>query len=145
MVGLDMSELSPEELHAGDKIVYYSWAFVTGDSRGYRESVVLRVDSSNTEGRPIQVDTGESVLLTMKLKRLIDNTSIHCTGEEAKWRHLRTFRLVNGTYDAPMRSSAFNRDVHDAIADEFATARRRGRQEREDRVENAATGSAVAS
>ncbi|KAE9345560.1 hypothetical protein PF008_g8699, partial [Phytophthora fragariae] len=139
MVGLSLSELSPEELRAGDNIAYYSWAIVTGDPRGYRESVVLRVDSSTTEGTPIQVDTGEVVPLTMKLKRLVDHTGHHCTGEEAKWRNLRTFRLVNGTYDAPMRSSAFNRAVQDAIAD----ARRLGGQEREDLVENAATGSAL--
>ncbi|KAE9242250.1 hypothetical protein PF004_g6694 [Phytophthora fragariae] len=143
MVGLSLSELSPEELHAGDKIAYYSWAFVTGDPRGYRESVVLRVDSSTTEGTPIQVDTGEVVPLTMKLKRLVDHTGHHCTGEEAKWRNLRTFRLVDGTYDAPMRSSAFNRAVQDAIADAFAYPRRLGGQEREDLVENAATGSAL--
>ncbi|KAE8899117.1 hypothetical protein PF003_g16960 [Phytophthora fragariae] len=143
MVGLSLSELSPEELHAGDKIAYYSWAFVTGDPRGYRESVVLRVDSSTTEGTPIQVDTGEVVPLTMKLKRLVDHTGHPCTGEEAKWRNLRTFRLVDGTYDAPMRSSAFNRAVQDAIADAFAYARRLGGQEREDLVENAATGSAL--
>ncbi|KAE9161418.1 hypothetical protein PF002_g32379, partial [Phytophthora fragariae] len=143
MVGLSLSELSPEELHAGDKIAYYSWAFVTGDPRGYRESVVLRVDSSTTEGTPIQVDTGEVVPLTVKLKRLVDHTGHHCTGEEAKWRNLRTFRLVDGTYDTPMRSSAFNRAVQDAIADAFAYPRRLGGQEREDLVENAATGSAL--
>ncbi|KAE9276957.1 hypothetical protein PF008_g28968, partial [Phytophthora fragariae] len=125
------------------EIAYYSWAFVTGDPRGYRESVVLRVDSSPTEGTPIQVDKGEVVPLTMKLKRLVDHTGHHCTGEEAKWRDLRTFRLVDGTYDAPMRSSAFNRAVQDAIADAFAYARRLGGQGREDLVENAATGSAL--
>ncbi|GMF40717.1 unnamed protein product [Phytophthora fragariaefolia] len=132
MVALSLCQLPPEELHAGDTIAYYSWAFVCGDPRGYRESVVLSVDSSNAEGRTIQVDTGEAVAPTMKLKRLVDRNGHHCTDEEAKWRSMRSFRLVDGTYNASMRSSTFKSGLRRAIEAAFASVMGTNTHERED-------------
>ncbi|ETM31990.1 hypothetical protein L914_20520, partial [Phytophthora nicotianae] len=59
MPGLSASELHPASLYAGDTIEYYSMAFVAGDPRGHRTSVVLRVDEDVQAEYPISVDTGE--------------------------------------------------------------------------------------
>ncbi|KAJ8566615.1 hypothetical protein ON010_g6511 [Phytophthora cinnamomi] len=126
MVGVSLAELPPEELHAGDTIAYLSWAFVCGDPRGYRESVVLSVAPRNDEDKPIQVDTDEVVPLTMKIKRLVDRNGHRCTEDEAKWRNLRSFRLVNSTCIAPKRSSSFNRAMRRAVDGAFASVRASG-------------------
>ncbi|KAG6586842.1 Histone-lysine N-methyltransferase [Phytophthora cinnamomi] len=141
MVGISLAELPPEELHAGDTIAYFSWAFVCGDPRGYRESVVLSVDPRNDEDKPIQVDTDEVIPLTMKIKRLVDRNGHRCTEDEAKWRNLRSFRLVISTCNAPRRSSSFNRAMRRAVDGAFASVMRQSDGECEHPVEVPAAGS----
>ncbi|GMF57251.1 unnamed protein product [Phytophthora fragariaefolia] len=119
--------------------------FLGGDSRGYRESIVLSVDSSNAEGRTIQVDTGEAVAHTMKLKRLVDRNGHHCTEEEAKWWSTHSFRLVDGTYNAPMRTSAFKSCSRRAIEAAFASVMGTNTHEREDVAKNQSPGSLLSS
>ncbi|OWZ06006.1 LOW QUALITY PROTEIN: hypothetical protein PHMEG_00021801 [Phytophthora megakarya] len=92
--------------------------------RSYKLFVVLSVESSNDNGMPIEVDTGEIVPLTIMIKRLVDHNGHHCS--KAKWRKL---------WRAPMRSSAFNQAVHQAISDAFATAVASNGQQRDDQTE----------
>ncbi|GMF31780.1 unnamed protein product [Phytophthora fragariaefolia] len=87
-------------------------------------------------GRTIQVDTGEAVEPTMKLKRLVDRNGHHCTDEEAKWWSMRTFRLVDGTYNASMRSSTFKSGLRRAIEAAFASVMGTNTHEREDMTKN---------
>ncbi|ETN22150.1 hypothetical protein PPTG_02174 [Phytophthora nicotianae INRA-310] len=53
------SELILASWYAGDTIDYYSRAFVVGDPRGHRTSVVLRIEEDACAEYPINVDTSE--------------------------------------------------------------------------------------
>ncbi|EGZ26994.1 hypothetical protein PHYSODRAFT_477168 [Phytophthora sojae] len=65
---LTASEMQPESLHAGEMIEYFTMALVSGDPRGHREAKVLRV--SDDADFPIDLDTGEKIPLTMKIRRI---------------------------------------------------------------------------
>jgi len=113
MTGLSASELPPEALHAGDSVEYFSRAFVSGDHRGHRRTVVSRVDGDADADFPISVDTGEVVPKDMMIKRIKDRSGKPVAG---LWRKLRSFELVPGTFEASSRASALNKALAGAVA-----------------------------
>uniref|UniRef100_H3GY83 SET domain-containing protein n=1 Tax=Phytophthora ramorum TaxID=164328 RepID=H3GY83_PHYRM len=123
MPGLSASEMAPEELRAGEVIEYYSRAFVCGDRRGYRRAVVTRVDGGADVDFPITVDTEEVIPPDMMLKRVAHRFSIPLKAGGSKWRKLRTFDLVTGTFSAETRASALNKALEGAVAAAFDAVR----------------------
>jgi hypothetical protein len=113
MTGLSASELPPEALHAGDSVEYFSRAFVSGDHRGHRRTVVSRVDGDADADFPISVDTGEVVPKDMMIKRIKERSRKPVAG---LWRKLRSFELVPGTFAVPSRVSALNKALAGAVA-----------------------------
>ncbi|KAG6950179.1 hypothetical protein JG688_00014276, partial [Phytophthora aleatoria] len=83
-------------------------AFVAGDPRGHRTSVVLRIDQDNDAEYPISVDSGE--------------------------RKLRTYSLIPGQCVAPTRSSAFNLALPASIRSAIEATMREHRRRCEDIV-----------
>ncbi|KAE9164541.1 hypothetical protein PF004_g29791, partial [Phytophthora fragariae] len=120
MPGLSASELPPEALHAGDAVEYYSRAFVCGDRRGYRRAVVTRVDGGADVDFTITVNTEEVIPPDMMLKRVADRFGIPL---KARWRKLRTFELVTGTFSAETRASVLNKVLKGAVAAAFDAVR----------------------
>ncbi|CAI5734130.1 unnamed protein product [Hyaloperonospora brassicae] len=116
MVGLSASELQAETLFPGDTIEYFSIAFVAGDARGHRLATVLRVDHTEDEF-PIEVDTQELLPLTMMLKRKRDRNGVDISSDDAKWRKLRTFRLVDGEVEGETRADRLNAGLKKSVAD----------------------------
>ncbi|KAG6578033.1 uncharacterized protein IUM83_10399 [Phytophthora cinnamomi] len=110
MVGLSASELQAETLFPGDTVEYFSMAFVAGDPRGHRVSKVLRIDRKDDEF-PIRVDTQEMLPLTMMLKRKRDRNDVDISSDDAKWRKLRTFRLVDGEVEGETRADRLNAEL----------------------------------
>ncbi|KAE9337631.1 hypothetical protein PF008_g12440 [Phytophthora fragariae] len=119
-------------------IAYYSRAFVCGDERGYRVAVVVRIDRTEDEF-PVQLDTGEPLPLTNKMKLLQDKFGNTLESEKAKWRSLRSFRLVDGCFNAPTRSSTLAAEIRAAVADSFTAVLGRSHQENQDRRPQRAT------
>jgi hypothetical protein len=113
MTGLSASELPPEALHAGDSVEYFSRAFVSGDHRGHRRTVVSRVDGDANADFPISVDTGEVVPKDMMIKQIKERSGKPDAG---LWRKLRSFELVPGTFEVPSRASALNKALAGAVA-----------------------------
>uniref|UniRef100_H3H669 SET domain-containing protein n=1 Tax=Phytophthora ramorum TaxID=164328 RepID=H3H669_PHYRM len=122
MAGLAASQLPPEELHAGDKIAYYSMAFVCGNPQGYREAIVLKVDADPGVAKPLDLDSSDIISSTQMLKRLVDRWGNAIVEGGALWRKLRTFTLVPGEHEAPTRASTFNRAMQEAVRQAFAAA-----------------------
>uniref|UniRef100_A0AAV1U020 Uncharacterized protein n=1 Tax=Peronospora matthiolae TaxID=2874970 RepID=A0AAV1U020_9STRA len=116
MVGLSASELQAETLFPGDTIEYFSIAFVAGDPRGHRMAKVLRVDHNKNEF-PIEVDTQELLPLTMMLKRKRDRKGLAIASDDAKWRKLRTFGLVDGEVEGETRADRLHAGLKTCIFD----------------------------
>uniref|UniRef100_H3GPX8 SET domain-containing protein n=1 Tax=Phytophthora ramorum TaxID=164328 RepID=H3GPX8_PHYRM len=87
MAGLAASQLPPEELHAGDKIAYYSMAFVCGNPQGYREAIVLKVDADPGATKPLDLDSSDIISSTQMLKRLVGRWGNAIGEGGALWRH----------------------------------------------------------
>lgn len=100
--------ISPSQtLHAGDTIEAFTQAYVSGDPRGRRVAVILRV-SNAADDYSIGIDNGELIPLTIMIKRRIDRFGNQVEAGSALWRKLRTFSLVAGSREAPTRVSLFN-------------------------------------
>ncbi|ETI30907.1 hypothetical protein F443_22031 [Phytophthora nicotianae P1569] len=134
MPGLSASELHPASLYAGDTIEYYSMAFVAGDPRGHRTSVVLRVDEDVQAEYPISVDTGEVIPRDLMVKLSIDRFGNRFKPAYAIWRKLRSYTLIPGQCAAPTRSSAFSKALPVIIPTAIESAMRGGRAECEEIV-----------
>ncbi|CEG38894.1 uncharacterized protein PHALS_08940 [Plasmopara halstedii] len=122
MVGLSASELRTETLFPGDTIEYFSMAFVAGDPRGHRLSKVLHVDHLNDEF-PIRVDTQEMLPLTIMLKRKRDRNDVEISSDDAKWRKLRTFRLVDGKVKGETCAARLNAGLKKSLEDAIESTR----------------------
>ncbi|POM77459.1 Set domain containing hypothetical protein [Phytophthora palmivora] len=96
MPGLSAAELPEETLRAGDKIEYFSRAFVCGDKRGHRSAVVVRIDSQD-DLYPVRLDTEELLPLDNLMRRTADMSGKGVEPSTTKWRKLRTYKLVDGT------------------------------------------------
>ncbi|ETM54885.1 hypothetical protein L914_01833 [Phytophthora nicotianae] len=72
MPGLRAEELPSERLSVGKQIAYYSRRFVTGDTRGQRVAVVMSVDDTPENELPVSLDAGDSLLLTVFMRRSRD-------------------------------------------------------------------------
>ncbi|OWY99635.1 Set domain-containing hypothetical protein [Phytophthora megakarya] len=107
MPGLAASQLPVEALSAGDTIEYYSRAFVCGDKRGHRSAVVVRIDPED-DLYPVQLNTEELLPLDNLMRRTADQYGKATHPSAAKWRKLRTYKLLAGTFSAPVRSSTLN-------------------------------------
>ncbi|KAK1931229.1 hypothetical protein P3T76_013418 [Phytophthora citrophthora] len=59
----------------------------------------------------------------MMLKRVADRFNISLNAGGSKWRMLRTFDLVTGTFSAETRVSALNRALEGAVAAAFDAVR----------------------
>jgi hypothetical protein len=103
---------------------YYSMAFVCGNPQGYREAVVLKVDTSPGADKQLDLDSSDIIAPTQMLKRLVDHSGRRIAEGRALWRKLRSFTLVPGQHDAPTQASAFNRAVQDAVREAFTAAHR---------------------
>ncbi|KAH7492532.1 hypothetical protein KRP22_001915 [Phytophthora ramorum] len=134
MVGLTASELQVETLFPGDTIEYYSMAFVAGDPRGHRLSKVLRVDRKDDEF-PISVDTQEILPLTIMLKRKRDRNDVEISSEDAKWRKLRTFRLVDGEVEGETRADRLNAELKKSLADAMKATKKQLAQEKAEKAD----------
>ncbi|KAK1942004.1 Histone-lysine N-methyltransferase [Phytophthora citrophthora] len=132
MAPLAASQLPPEQLRAGEQIAYYSMAFVCGDPQGYREAVVLGVNTSAGATTALTLDTGDIITPTMMLKRIVGCSGRRIAEVKALWRKLRTFQLVAGAHDAPTRASTFNRAIEGAVRQAFAAAYQTGGVAREE-------------
>jgi hypothetical protein len=97
MVPLSASQLQPEELRAGETIAYYSMAFVFGNPQGYREAVVVKVNTSPGADKQLDLDSSDIIALTQILKRLVDHSGRRIAEGRALWRKLRSFTLVPGS------------------------------------------------
>ncbi|POM58928.1 Hypothetical protein PHPALM_36363 [Phytophthora palmivora] len=126
MVPLSASQLPPDEIRPGEQIAYYSMAFVCGGPRGYREAVVLGVNTSPDASKALTLDSGDIIAPTMMLKRIVNCSGRRIAEGKALWRKLRTFKLVAGVYDAPTRASAFNQAIKVAVRQAFAAAYQAG-------------------
>ncbi|ETP49123.1 hypothetical protein F442_05267, partial [Phytophthora nicotianae P10297] len=124
MPGLSASELPPEALHAGDTIEYLSRAFVCGDHRGYRRAVVTCVDGGDDVDFPVTVSTEEPIPTDMMVKKVENCLGNPLARVKTKWRKVRTFELVPGTFSAPTRSSALNSTLQAAVAAAYEAVRR---------------------
>ncbi|TDH73424.1 hypothetical protein CCR75_008088 [Bremia lactucae] len=123
MVGLSASELQNETLFPGDTIEYYSMAFVAGDPRGHRVAKVLSVDRNDNEF-PIRVDTQEMLPLTIMLKRKRDRNDSDISLSDAKWRKLRTFKLVFGEVVGQTRADVLNAGLAKSLLDAMRSTRK---------------------
>ncbi|OWZ16383.1 hypothetical protein PHMEG_0009838 [Phytophthora megakarya] len=76
------------------------------------QHIVLQVDGARDADFPVRVDTGELLPGDMIIRRITD-----CDGSisETKWRELRTFHLVQGTF-TPSRAS----ELADVLETAFA-------------------------
>ncbi|KAE8878234.1 hypothetical protein PF003_g37777 [Phytophthora fragariae] len=115
MPGLIASDFALPSLHAGDTIEAYTQAFVSGDPRGRRVAVILRVSNAADDDYSIGIDNGELILLTIMIKRRIDRFGNQVEAGSALWRKLMTFSLVAGSWEAPTRASLFNVSLQGAI------------------------------
>ncbi|KAE9106668.1 hypothetical protein PF007_g13316 [Phytophthora fragariae] len=73
------------------------------------------------------------------MKRLQDKFGNTLESEKAKWRSLRSFRLVDGCFNAPTRSSTLAAEIRAAVADSFTAVLGRSHQENQDRRPQRAT------
>ncbi|ETK95194.1 hypothetical protein L915_01856 [Phytophthora nicotianae] len=88
MPGLRAEELPSERLSVGEQIAYYSRRFVTGDTRGQRVAVVMSVDDTPGNELPVSLDAGDSLLLTVFMRRSRDVLGNELNLEHVKWRKL---------------------------------------------------------
>ncbi|ETO84148.1 hypothetical protein F444_01936, partial [Phytophthora nicotianae P1976] len=88
MPGLRAEELPSERLSVGEQIAYYSRRFVTGDTRGQRVAVVMSVDDTPENELPVSLDAGDSLLLTVFMRRSRDVLGNELNLEHVKWRKL---------------------------------------------------------
>ncbi|EGZ25591.1 hypothetical protein PHYSODRAFT_555346, partial [Phytophthora sojae] len=133
MVGLSASELQAETLFPGDTVEYFSMAFVAGDPRGHRVAKVLRIDRKDDEF-PIRVDTQEMLPLTIMLKRKRDRNDVDISSDDAKWRKLRTFRLVDGEVEAETRADRLNAGLKKSLEDAMKTTKKMLAKEKADKA-----------
>ncbi|GMF30312.1 unnamed protein product [Phytophthora fragariaefolia] len=70
--------------------------FGCGDARGERVSKVLKLAQLADEDYRIRVDTQELIAPTMLIKRVLDRFGNAFRDVFAKWRKLRTYKLVDG-------------------------------------------------
>ncbi|POM60700.1 hypothetical protein PHPALM_30414 [Phytophthora palmivora] len=133
MVGLSASELQAETLFPGDTIEYFSMAFVAGDPRGHRVSKVLRIDRKDDEF-PVDVDTQEMLPLTIMLKRKRDRNDVEILSSDAKWRKLRTFRLVDGEVEGETRADRLNAELKKGLSDAIKSTKKRVAKEKEEKA-----------
>ncbi|KAE9336527.1 hypothetical protein PF008_g12970 [Phytophthora fragariae] len=108
MPGLSASELSSQTLYPADTIEYFCRAFVWGDARGRRIAVVTSVDASAADF-PIAVNTQEVIPPDMMMKRVADRFGEPLPPDAAKWRKLRTYKLISGSFASPTRASALKK------------------------------------
>ncbi|KAG7389133.1 hypothetical protein PHYPSEUDO_011111 [Phytophthora pseudosyringae] len=80
----------PRRIYPGDKIYYYSPAFVVGDTRALREAVVVRIDPDEDAEFPILINSVEILPLRTVLKPILSSDG----GE------LRLQRAVDGAFAA---------------------------------------------
>ncbi|OWZ03528.1 Set domain-containing hypothetical protein [Phytophthora megakarya] len=121
MSRLSVAELPEETLRAGDKIEYFSRVFVCGDKRGHRSAVVVRIDSQD-DLYPVCLDTEELLPLDNLMRRTADMSGKCVMPNTAKWRKLRTYKLVDGTFDAPINSSTLNSALAAIVHGAFESA-----------------------
>ncbi|POM69617.1 Hypothetical protein PHPALM_14088 [Phytophthora palmivora] len=133
MVGLSASELQAETLFPGDTIEYFSMAFVAGDPRGHRVSKVLRIDRKDDEF-PVDVDTQEMLPLTIMLKRKRDRNDVEILSSDAKWRKLRTFRLVDGEVEGETRADRLNAELKKGLLDAMKSTKKRVAKEKDEKA-----------
>ncbi|ETM01655.1 hypothetical protein L917_01777 [Phytophthora nicotianae] len=88
MPGLRAEELPSERLSVGKQIAYYLRRFVTGDTRGQRVAVVMSVDDTPGNELPVSLDAGDSLLLTVFMRRSHDVLGNELNLEHVKWRKL---------------------------------------------------------
>ncbi|ETN17026.1 hypothetical protein, variant 1 [Phytophthora nicotianae INRA-310] len=108
-------------------------AFVAGDPRGHRVSKVLRIDRKEDEF-PIRVDTQEMLPLTIMLKRKRDRNDVEISSDDAKWRKLRTYRLVDGEVEGETRADRLNADLKKGLADAMKATKKQLAKEKEEKA-----------
>ncbi|KAF4034395.1 hypothetical protein GN244_ATG13601 [Phytophthora infestans] len=108
-------------------------AFVAGDPRGHRVSKVLRIDRQDDEF-PIRVDTEEMLPLTIMLKRNRDRNDVEISSNDAKWRKLRTYRLVDGEVEGETRADRLNADLKKGLEDAMRSTKRQLAKEKEEKA-----------
>ncbi|ETN15823.1 hypothetical protein PPTG_07014 [Phytophthora nicotianae INRA-310] len=104
MPGLRAEELPSERLSVGKQIAYYLRRFVTGDTRGQRVAVVMSVDDTPGNELPVSLDAGDSLLLTVFMRRSHDVLGNELNLEHVKWRklascHIERLQRRNCCYD----------------------------------------------
>lgn len=114
----------PETLHAGDTIEYCSRAFVCGDVRGRRVSVIVRIAQGEDERYPVQIDTGEPLPLDNWLRPLADRFGNPLDMEVVRWRMLKAFPLVDGAWETSSRASALQSRLETVFASAMGSVRR---------------------
>ncbi|GMF38272.1 unnamed protein product [Phytophthora fragariaefolia] len=101
---------------------------------GYCRAVVTRVDGGVDVDFPITVNTEEVIMSDMMLKRVADRFGIPLKAAGAKWRKLRIFELVTGTFSVETRDSALNKALEGAVEAAFDAVRDGHRDASEERV-----------
>uniref|UniRef100_K3WZN7 Uncharacterized protein n=1 Tax=Globisporangium ultimum (strain ATCC 200006 / CBS 805.95 / DAOM BR144) TaxID=431595 RepID=K3WZN7_GLOUD len=121
-MGLSALELSAETLYPGDTIEYFSMAFVNGDPRGHRVAKVLKVLKDEPE-YPLRLESQELLPVTLMIRRKLDRHDDEVDAADAKWRKIRTFKLVTGEVKGATRADRLNAGLKHSIASAIQAAK----------------------
>ncbi|KAF1314464.1 hypothetical protein FI667_g16650, partial [Globisporangium splendens] len=121
-MGLSAQELSAETLYPGDTIEYFSMAFVNGDPRGHRVAKVLKVLKDEPE-YPLRLESQELLPMTLMIRRKLDRHDDEIDAADAKWRKIRTFKLVTGEVKGATRADRLNAGLKHSIASAIQAAK----------------------
>ncbi|OWZ02165.1 hypothetical protein PHMEG_00026319, partial [Phytophthora megakarya] len=83
---------------------------------------------------PINVDTQEMLPLTIMLKRKRDRNDVDIASGDAKWRKLRTFKLVDGEVEGETTADRLNAALKKGMSDAMKSTKKRVAKEKEDKA-----------
>jgi hypothetical protein len=109
-MALQRSDLEDVDLRPGDVIDYYSQMYAWGEDRGRKRAIVVGINDA--DDYPVRVNSGEIVHKYSMIRRL-ECGEPGATG--TPWRKVRTFNLVNGTYEARSGRHLLSSMLRDAV------------------------------
>ncbi|KDO31578.1 hypothetical protein SPRG_22118 [Saprolegnia parasitica CBS 223.65] len=113
--------LAMEELRVGELIAYHCAAFVAGDPRGRRESIVVRIRSDTKHEYPISIVSNDILTQDSMIKRVQDADGNAIERPEGMWRKLYTFTMFPGKHrTAQNASTILKAAMKNVIKDSYA-------------------------
>jgi len=117
-------EFCEPTLQAGDTVQYYSPAFVFGDPRALRSSIITRVNQNDAR-YPIRLDTDELLSPLTLVKKIQSGHDGECP--VGLWRKLRTYTLVDGEAEVDTRRTRFCESIRNVEERSLAAIRSKTR------------------